>query len=89
MDAKQVLLHITDQDVINILYKLGSDISDRSNEEYLIFNTSVCHGGENYKLYYYKNTKSFYCYSGCGAIRDIFDLIKQSLNISFEYFPIV
>lgn len=84
MDAKQVLLHITDQDVINILYKLGSDISDRSNEEYLIFNTSVCHGGENYKLYYYKNTKSFYCYSGCGAIRDIFDLIKQSLNISFE-----
>ena len=84
MDAKQVLLHITEQDVINILYKLGSDISDRSNEEYLIFNTSVCHGGENYKLYYYKNTKSFYCYSGCGAIRDIFDLIKQSLNISFE-----
>ena len=84
MDAKQVLLHITDQDIINILYKLGSDISDRSNEEYLIFNTSVCHGGENYKLYYYKNTKSFYCYSGCGAIRDIFDLIKQSLNISFE-----
>ena len=84
MDAKQVLLHITDQDVINILYKLVSDISDRSNEEYLIFNTSVCHGGENYKLYYYKNTKSFYCYSGCGAIRDIFDLIKQSLNISFE-----
>ena len=84
MDAKQVLLHITDQDVIKILYKLGSDISDRSNEEYLIFNTSVCHGGENYKLYYYKNTKSFYCYSGCGAIRDIFDLIKQSLNISFE-----
>lgn len=84
MDAKQVLLHITDQDVINILCKLGSDISDRSNEEYLIFNTSVCHGGENYKLYYYKNTKSFYCYSGCGAIRDIFDLIKQSLNISFE-----
>lgn len=84
MDAKQVLLHITEQDIINILYRLGSDISDRSNEEYLIFNTSVCHGGENYKLYYYKNTKSFYCYSGCGAIRDIFDLIKQSLNISFE-----
>ena len=54
MDAKQVLLYITDQDVIDILYKLGSDISDRSNEEYLIFNTSVCHGGENYKLYYYK-----------------------------------
>ena len=84
MDAKQVLLYATDQDIINILYKLGSDISDRSNEEYIIFNTSVCHGGENYKLYYYRNTKSFYCYSGCGAIRDIFDLIKQSLNISFE-----
>ena len=84
MDAKQVLSHVTTEDVINILYKLGSDVSDRSNEEYLIFNTSICHNGESYKLYYYKNTKSFYCYSGCGAIRDIFDLIKQSLNISFE-----
>lgn len=84
MDAKQVLSRMTDDDVINILDKLGSDLSERSNDEYLIFNTSACHGGENYKLYYYKETKSFYCYSGCGAIRDIFDLIKQSLNISFE-----
>lgn len=84
MDAKQILLQITDNDIVNLLGKLGSDLSERSNEECLIFNTSACHGGENYKLYYYKETKSFFCYSGCGAIRDIFDLIKQSLSISFE-----
>lgn len=84
MDAKQILQQITEEDVINILYKLGSDVSDRSNNEYLVFNTSACHGGESYKLYYYKESKSFYCYSGCGAIRDIFDLVKQVLDIPFE-----
>ena len=31
MDAKQVLSYVTDKDIINILYKLGSDLSDRSN----------------------------------------------------------
>lgn len=29
---------------------------------------TVCHSGDSHKLYYYKDSSSFYCYTNCGSI---------------------
>lgn len=46
----------------------------RETEREIIFPT-VCHGGNSNKLYYYKNTKLFKCYTQCSKSFDIFDLV--------------
>lgn len=43
------------------------------NETQIIFNT-VCHHGDSHKLYFYKETQSFYCFTHCGSM-DIISLV--------------
>lgn len=76
--AEQVKEQITDEQIIDLLCnEFGSPYPQYDNQNNLIFNTCVCHGGDSFKLYYYIEAKTFYCYSHCGNIGDIFALVQH------------
>ena len=81
MDYKEAVSRMTDEDVVTILCDLGSDYP-REARNSLIFQT-VCHGGEKHKLYYYRDTKAFQCYSNCGHFSNIFNVVMQAKDCSF------
>jgi len=65
------------EDVLNFLSSLGVQ-GNWLDEGKLVFETA-CHnhiGEGSHKLYYYDNTKLFYCYTGCGRF-DIFQLLSK------------
>lgn len=72
---------MSDEDVITILSDLGSNYPKEARNS-LMFQT-VCHHGEKHKLCYYKDTKSFQCYSNCGHFSNIFSLVMHSKDCSF------
>lgn len=80
MDSKLIKEQLTDEDIIKILNLLGSSYIE-DNDDYIISET-ICHHGNSHKLYYYKNSKTFQCYTECGCM-DIFVLIQNSLGIEF------
>lgn len=69
---------MTENNIKDILYSLGAEIS-YDDVDYMITNT-VCHCGNKNKLYYYKESGMFYCYTNCGSM-DIIELVKNH----FEY----
>jgi len=64
------------------MQELGSDVSSKSNDDYLIFKT-ICHKKESEKLYYYIDSKKFHCYSNCGNL-SVYDLIIKVKECSFK-----
>ena len=86
MSAKDILQKITDEDIIDILIDLGSRPPKMTGNCYIF--TTVCHhhngGGTKYKLYYYINTKSFFCYSECGHMSNIFNVVMNAKQCDFK-----
>lgn len=86
----QLLAALTDQDVIEIVESLGgTDYIERENE--IIFKT-ICHHADekdgSYKLYYYRNSKLFVCYTHCGTF-NLIELIKKRyelLDIPYDFY---
>ena len=86
IDILSVKEAITDDDIIFLLSELGSDFVQDDNKQIIFY--SVCHHPNDSdkhkpKLYWYKNNKSFFCYS-CGFKGDIFSLIQQVKDIKFR-----
>jgi len=82
LDREQLIDLLTTEDIIAIMQDLGSDYKQDSQGN-LQFIT-ICHGGNNYKLYYYPKSKLFQCYSCCGTM-SIFDVI-MSVNSDGDFF---
>jgi hypothetical protein len=59
--------------------QLGADKKDGKNDNEIIFN-SICHHSSSYKLYYYKDSKTFMCYSCCGCM-SLFDVVIGALDL--------
>lgn len=81
IDKNILLSIITKEDVIKILYDLGSTNFRTDSNGDLIFQ-SVCHNSNSYKLYYYHEPtdeehkgRIFHCYSKCGESFQIFELV--------------
>lgn len=73
---KSLREELTSEEVKNLLQRYGVE-PHYENDNYITFPT-VCHnpiGQGSYKLYYYKNTHMFKCYTECNSVFDIFDLI--------------
>ena len=66
---------LTIEDVKVIMEMLDADFSQETDVE--IKYETICHHGEKHKLYFYKKTMTFYCYSNCGRIGSILDLVKK------------
>lgn len=83
MDAKEIIQRLSIEDIIQILESLDADILyDKETYEYIL-SSSICHHSESHKLYLYKSSKSFYCYSNCHSM-SLFDVIMKSKCITFK-----
>lgn len=92
LNAKAIKESLTDKNIIKILYDLGSETVRYYNDS-LVFQT-VCHNINkgSYKLYYYRDSYSFHCYTECGDNFDIFQLVirnKRLHNIEFGFYEAV
>ena len=78
MDYQNIINNLQDKDVINLLTTLGAD-RYKETDEFILFPT-ICHNTDSadasLKLYYYKNTKLFVCYTSCGSM-SIFKFLEQ------------
>ena len=79
MKANEVRLSLTDEQVIHLLAKLGAT-NYIETPSAVIFPT-LCHNinieEASMKLYYYRNSKLFQCYTECGDCFDIFELYRR------------
>lgn len=83
MDAKELIQRLSIEDIIQILESLDADILyEKETSEYIISST-ICHHSDSHKLYLYKDSKSFYCYSKCHKM-SLFDVIMKSKGITFK-----
>ena len=78
MDYKRIIDRLTNESVIELMKKLGADRYVEKND-CIIFPT-ICHNEDaadaSMKLYFYKDTKLFVCYTEEGSM-SIFKLLKQ------------
>lgn len=75
MDLKKLKELITTEQIVELVLSLGADIKSGSNDNEIWFRT-ICHGGDSHKLYFYKDSKEFHCYSNCGQM-DIINLVQN------------
>jgi hypothetical protein len=87
---ENIINGLDDNKVIKLMNKLGASYYI-DKEEYVIFPT-ICHNQDaqnsSMKLYYYKNTKLFYCYTECGCM-SIFSLLKhyyKTRDIDYDWY---
>lgn len=77
MNAKELKQFLTEDQIIIIVESLGSYMTNRTQKD-IIFTTFCCHGGNSHKLYYSIEYKSFLCYTNCGQIGSVFDLVMSN-----------
>lgn len=79
MDAKVLLNNLTLDDYEKILNDLGVEEIKKSDAYWQI--PTLCHNLDlseaSYKLYFYLDTRTFFCFTECQKSRDIFDLIAD------------
>ena len=89
IDYQTIVEELDDEKVKQLLDKLSIPYEDKGN--YILMPT-VCHNAEadeaSWKLYYYKNTHIFQCYTECGA-QTIFTFLKnyyEIKNIVYDWY---
>lgn len=82
MEANELKNRLTVEMTMRLIEFLGAELY-QENEEYCIY-TSICHCNPNSKkLYFYKQTNSFYCFSQCGGL-DIISIVQQVEGLEFK-----
>lgn len=85
MTAKEIVENLTIEQIIDIVISLGGDEPRFASDNEYLFKT-ICHNGEHegkYKLSYYVNSKNFVCWTECGTIGNIFNLVMHIKNVEF------
>ena len=89
MDYKEIIDNLKVSSVIELMKKLGAD--RYKEEEHQIIFPTICHNADgadaSMKLYFYKNSKMFYCYTECGAM-SIFKFLKhyyEARDIEYDW----
>lgn len=79
MTPQELRLNLTDEQIIQIMKGLG--VEDFIEDARSIQFPTICHNAEidsaSKKLYYYRDTKLFHCYTQCGDTFNIFELIRR------------
>jgi hypothetical protein len=76
INAQELKEQISESDVITVLKLLGAKTFTDTKEA--IITETVCHKGHSHKLYYYKESRMFHCYTDCGDNFDIIELVKRN-----------
>lgn len=83
LDLYELQKSLTTENIITLVTSLGADRYE-DKENYIIFPT-ICHNENSedasMKLYYYKNTGLFTCYTDCGESFNIYTLIEKVYNL--------
>jgi len=93
LDKEKIKQELDVQDIKLLLKDLGSEEPRLDKDNNLIF-TTICHNsnGGSYKLYYYKDSKLFRCYTGCQDSFDIYELVRRSnlqKNIRLSFYECI
>ena len=90
MEYEKIVKSLSTEKIKNLLYSLGAT-NINENDEVLITNT-ICHNvdpnGASMKLYWYKDSKMFYCFTECGSM-NIFTFLKhyyEERGISYDWY---
>lgn len=90
-DLKSIKAQLKSEDIVFLLMTLGATRYEEK-DAYIIFPT-ICHNlnaeEASMKLYYYKSTCSFHCYTECVESFDIFELYKKWYtlrNIGYNFY---
>ena len=78
MNAKEIKSKLNLDHIITILEDLGAEPRQSSNLNEIWCKT-ICHNGDSHKLYLYKDSLNFHCYTNCGSM-DILQLIQNVLD---------
>lgn len=84
VNVKKFKQSITDQQILYLMLSLDIEMK-KTTPEYFIFESKCCkqdYHKRSPKLYYYKKTNSFFCYS-CQLSGDIFVLIQHLIQCNF------
>lgn len=79
VDKNSIKENITISQMYQLLEQLGASPKMQGN---IITCQTICHNGNSHKLYYYNNSKTFFCYTSCGSF-DIFELISKIYGYDF------
>ena len=90
-DLNELVKSLSEEKIKELLYELGAvDIIEREN--FLITNT-ICHNVDaesaSMKLYYYKDSCLFYCFTDCDCGFNIIELFKKRyelLDIEYNFY---
>ena len=82
IDKEDILKKLTSEDIIGIVEKYGGEKCSEDDEK-IIF-TTICHNSNSHKLYYYKNSGNFQCYTACGMIGNVFNFLIHINMYKFE-----
>lgn len=89
IDYREIIENLRDEDVYKLLDQLGAEPVDRGS--YFVCKT-ICHNEDpseaSSKLYYYKNSHLFVCYTECGNM-SIFKFLKnyyETRNIEYDWY---
>lgn len=80
MDAKRLKQLLTLEQIMQLMEYLGADHLPNTSGNFIMYRT-ICHCGDSHKLYFYKDSKEFHCYTNCGQM-DIINLIQNIKNVS-------
>lgn len=90
MNYQEIINGLTNEAIINLMIQLGSD-EYRETDGYICFKT-ICHNVDvdnaSMKLYFYKDTKLFVCYTECGNM-SIFKFLEhyyKTRQIEYDWY---
>jgi len=85
LTLKEIKEQLSDSEIIRLLKSLGAKRMTQNTDPNAIIFSTVCHHTlekkRKFKLYYYKNSRLFYCYSRCGLIGDVYELVGHVLDL--------
>ena len=88
MNAKDILSQLTLENYEDIFHSLGIEKIKKSIEYWQL--PTICHNldisNASYKLYFYLNTRTTYCFTECNKSRDIIDLISDRWKLEGKAF---
>lgn len=81
LNVESIKNQINEDNVIILMDSLGADFNYQSQDQ--IRFKSICHNSNSYKLYYFINTNSFYCFRE-GKSFDTISLVQRVKHLDFN-----
>lgn len=81
IDKDYLLEHITEEQILSMLERFGA-VPFGAVKDKEIWLQTICHGGNSHKLCYFRESKSFYCYTNCGQM-SLFNFVMKVKNCTF------